>query len=33
MVAETKEFKALDELCRKYLLNNRGSLEYQTQTL
>jgi hypothetical protein len=30
MGAETKEFKALDEICRKYLLNNKGSLEYVT---
>lgn len=30
MGAETKEFKTLDEICRKYLLKNKGSLEYVT---
>lgn len=31
MTADTKEFSALDEICRKYLLTNKGSLEYSTE--
>jgi protease II len=30
MVAEAKEFKAMDEICRRYLQNNKGSLDYRT---